>query len=119
MLLSVPDPEAGTITMWAGLVTGVPPGWAICDGTNGTPDLREKFIRCNGALFAVGQEGGSVSHTHGLQYDAHEHTTASGMGITAGAHLSNTTGQAIGTLLTDAASNIPPAYRLAYIMRLP
>jgi microcystin-dependent protein len=34
----------GGIIMWSGLVTAVPDGWALCDGLNGTPDLRGRFI---------------------------------------------------------------------------
>ena len=34
----------GMITMWSGTITDIPKGWALCDGTNGTPDLRGKFI---------------------------------------------------------------------------
>lgn len=34
----------GTIVMWYGSPTSIPQGWAICDGTNGTPDLRDRFI---------------------------------------------------------------------------
>lgn len=32
------------IVFWAGSLGAVPSGWAICDGTAGTPDLRDKFI---------------------------------------------------------------------------
>lgn len=35
---------AGGIIMWSGSPTAIPTGWALCDGTNGTPDLRERFI---------------------------------------------------------------------------
>lgn len=34
----------GTIVMWSGSITSIPSGWILCDGTNGTPDLRDKFI---------------------------------------------------------------------------
>jgi microcystin-dependent protein len=35
----------GTIIMWSGATkTSIPTGWAVCDGLNGTPDLRGKFI---------------------------------------------------------------------------
>jgi hypothetical protein len=34
----------GCIVMWSGSVATVPSGWRICDGTNGTPDLRDKFV---------------------------------------------------------------------------
>lgn len=34
----------GFIGMWAGTIATIPSGWALCDGTNGTPDLRSRFI---------------------------------------------------------------------------
>jgi hypothetical protein len=35
--------------MFSGLAADIPDGWAICDGTNGTPDLRGRFIRMTSA----------------------------------------------------------------------
>ena len=60
---------AGIITMWYGAVLAVPAGWNLCDGTNGTPDLRNRFIVGAGTTYAVGNTGGAadaplVSHTH-------------------------------------------------------
>jgi hypothetical protein len=54
---------AGVICMWSGALANVPSGWALCDGNNGTPDLREKFIKgwTNGV--APGGTGGSTSYT--------------------------------------------------------
>jgi len=34
----------GAIIMWHGLVSAIPAGWALCNGTNSTPDLTGKFI---------------------------------------------------------------------------
>ena len=34
----------GTIVMWSGSISNIPNGWAICDGTSNTPDLRGKFV---------------------------------------------------------------------------
>ncbi len=39
----------GGIIMWSGAINDIPVGWALCDGSNGTPDLRDRFI--------VGAEG--------------------------------------------------------------
>jgi microcystin-dependent protein len=33
----------GAILMWSGAANAIPPGWQLCDGTNGTPDLRSRF----------------------------------------------------------------------------
>lgn len=45
------DPGSGTallptgiITMWSGNIASIPSGWLLCDGTNGTPDLTDKFV---------------------------------------------------------------------------
>lgn len=35
---------SGVILMWSGPVATIPSGWNLCDGTSGTPDLRDKFI---------------------------------------------------------------------------
>ena len=35
---------AGCILMWSGALDAIPESWALCDGTNGTPNLLDKFI---------------------------------------------------------------------------
>lgn len=35
---------SGVVVTWPGLSVDIPRGWAICDGTNGTPDIRGRFI---------------------------------------------------------------------------
>ena len=70
---------AGMIMMWSGTIATIPSGWALCDGTNSTPDLRNKFIIGANAddsgaaktnvTGSATQSGGSkdaivVSHTH-------------------------------------------------------
>ena len=42
----------GGVIMWSGSVANIPTGWALCDGTNGTPDLRNNFV------IGAGQDGG-------------------------------------------------------------
>lgn len=55
---------AGVIVMWGGLLANIPAGWVLCNGQNGTPDLRDRFIRgaANGAN--PGSTGGSINHSH-------------------------------------------------------
>ena len=60
---------SGLIAIWSGATGAIPSGWLLCDGTNGTPDLRNSFVLGAGNSYAVGQTGGSkdaivVSHTH-------------------------------------------------------
>lgn len=35
---------AGVITMWSGTIATIPSGWLLCNGSSGTPDLRNRFI---------------------------------------------------------------------------
>lgn len=65
---------AGMIVHWYGLAASCPAGWAICDGTNGTPDLRDRFIVGAGNTYALSNSGGSTSQT--VTVDAHVLTTA-------------------------------------------
>jgi hypothetical protein len=70
---------AGMIMMWSGSIATVPTGWVLCDGSNSTPDLRNKFVIGANAddsgtaktsvTGSATQSGGSkdainVSHTH-------------------------------------------------------
>jgi microcystin-dependent protein len=53
----------GAILMWSGAENALPPGWALCNGENGTPDLRDRFIVGSGANYAVGSTGGANTVT--------------------------------------------------------
>ena len=53
----------GAIIMWSGAVVDIPNSWAICDGSNGTPDLRDRFIVGAGRDYGVGETGGQDSVT--------------------------------------------------------
>lgn len=53
------DIPSGVIVMWAGAVNNIPVGWAFCDGTNGTPDLRNRFIIAGGGAVNPNTTGGS------------------------------------------------------------
>jgi microcystin-dependent protein len=60
---------AGVIVLWSGSIGSIPSGWVLCNGSNGTPDLRNRFIVGAGSTYAVDATGGSadaivVSHTH-------------------------------------------------------
>jgi len=59
----------GMILLWSGSIGSIPTGYLLCDGTNSTPDLRDRFIIGAGSSYSVNQTGGSadaivVSHTH-------------------------------------------------------
>lgn len=54
----------GGIIAWMGAAASIPAGWQICDGTNGTTDLRGAFIYGAAADGDVGDAGGAATHTH-------------------------------------------------------
>jgi len=105
----------GVITAWAGAIGGVPHGWFLCDGTNGTPDLRDKFLVSDGPNFSVGDEGGSETHIHPFTSDEHQHSIQVALGINAGGSASNLTRYAVATGTTDPSSSLPKYWALAYI----
>lgn len=56
---------SGVVVMFNGQANQIPSGWAICDGTKGTPDLRGRFIRMISANEAVGAKNNSDLETNG------------------------------------------------------
>jgi microcystin-dependent protein len=74
----------GGIIMWSGTIANIPTGWALCNGSNGTPDLRNRFIVAAGtdtanvwgfnvttgtqtftnsqSYVGIGSTGGSIAH---------------------------------------------------------
>lgn len=65
----------GCIVMWSGAVDSIPSGWALCNGSNGTPDLRNRFIVGAGSTYKVGATGGSNTVTlTAAQMPAHTHS---------------------------------------------
>jgi hypothetical protein len=60
---------AGGILLWSGSIGSIPAGYVLCNGSNGTPDLRDRFVVGAGSTYSVDGTGGSanaivVSHTH-------------------------------------------------------
>jgi microcystin-dependent protein len=80
-LSSIQFPK-GIIVIWNGLPTNVPSGWALCDGNNGTPNLKNKFVlgvdqNSNNRIYrTVGEGAGSETTSFTLtmnQMPPHNH----------------------------------------------
>jgi len=141
-----PIPSGGII-LWSGSIGSIPAGWVLCNGSNGTPDLRDRFVIGAGSNYAVDATGGSadaivVSHTHTatstvtdpghlhgiafsstLLYEAGggNPNTAFG-GAVNRSTASATTGITVATTNASAGTsgtnaNLPPYYALCYIMK--
>jgi hypothetical protein len=136
---------SGLIAIWSGSLGSIPSGWVLCNGSNGTPDLRNSFILGAGSTYAVGTVGGSadaivVSHTHtatstvtdpghrhGSDFTGDSSVGGAGTGNQlAGntAHLMTTATTGITVATSNASTgvsgtnaNLPPYYALAFIMK--
>lgn len=53
----------GTILMWSGSIASIPTGWALCNGSNSTPNLTDIFVIGAGNAYGVGNAGGSTTIT--------------------------------------------------------
>jgi hypothetical protein len=135
---------SGGIIIWSGSASAIPTGWVLCNGSNSTPDLRDRFVVGAGSTYAVGDTGGSanaivVSHTHTatstVTDPGHNHTytrynSLTGVGganpLWADTSTQNTgtayTGITVSTTNASTGSsgtnaNLPPYYALCYIMK--
>jgi len=138
--------KTGMILLWSGSIASIPTGWALCNGTAGTPNLMDKFVVGAGSSYAVGSTGGSSTHSHTVsvsgtaltvgQLPSHNHGPAIGATgfVTLGTGAGNTSGGSVignspvtgstgngETHTHSASSNVvdtrPPYYALAYIRK--
>ena len=146
-----PEPQliidTGLIVEWYGLSSVIPEGWALCDGANGTPNLRDKFIVGGGDTYAIGATGGSANaivpshshtasntntvgnHTHGYrigrssinssgnEYSGRSTRNDGSFNVTSGGGHSHSS--TVSTVGTSATNaNLPPYYGLFYIIKV-
>jgi hypothetical protein len=124
--------ETGIICMWSGTLATIPTGWLLCDGTNSTPDLRDKFIRGTPNATDPGGTGGANTHNHTVDIWANDKTgTILTEGVTNRTHIrdssnnsdwvSTAAGVNIGSKgkreTTTTSNNIPEYYALAFLMK--
>lgn len=134
----------GGIIMWSGAT--VPNGWQLCNGNNGTPDLRNRFIVGSGSTYSIGNKGGANSvtltqaqtplraHTHTVTdffdsdaavagasnapHAASGNKEAGGDGGASRMQITQTTSNPVGSFPVSAHENRPPYFALAFIMRV-
>ena len=59
----------GTILAYVGDFGKIPRGWAVCDGTGGTPDLRDKFLEGSGTFNVKSSIGAGLPNIMGEVYE--------------------------------------------------
>lgn len=109
----------GIIVLWYGSIASIPSNWQLCDGTNGTPDLRDNFVVGAGSSYSVDDTGGAQTHRHSFSGTTGNGGNSRNAGTdTAGSvdsrfdHTHSYSGN------TNYISNLPPYYALAYIQRI-
>lgn len=111
--------DVGLIGVWSGSIASIPTGWQLCDGTNGTPNLEDKFVVGAGSSYSVDDTGGTTSHSHSYSGNTgnganQTDTNIDGSGIYDSRfdHTHSVSGTTGGT------NHLPPYYALAFIMRV-
>ncbi|CAB4166331.1 hypothetical protein UFOVP847_23 [uncultured Caudovirales phage] len=84
---------SGGIIIWSGSSASIPSGWYLCNGANGTPDLRDRFVVGAGTTYAVGATGGQNAIT---TVPAHDHGVGNLANSSNGAHTHTGTTASVG-----------------------
>lgn len=110
--------RAGMIFMWSGSLISLPPDYVLCDGQNGTPDMRDRFLELAGNE-PTSAEGNDTLEAK-ITLDRKEHNHYGGLVKSKGRG---------GTLHYDSEYHdhkstetrpfTPPHYALAFIMLAP
>jgi hypothetical protein len=79
---------SGMIVLWSGATDAIPTGWVLCNGSNSTPDLRNRFVVGAGDTYSVNATGGSADAT----LVSHTHSATSSVSDSGHAHAINLTG---------------------------
>jgi len=113
----------GLICLWYGAIVDIPPGWAHCDGTQGTPDLRNRFVMGASVLYVPGHTGGDFEHNHTFTATVHAHGAGMDVDVDPGLgakawNFYAASGGAQSTGTTNNKWEVPPYHALAYIMKL-
>lgn len=113
---------SGVIVMWSGTIASIPTGWVLCDGSNSTPDLRNRFIVAadaddSGVAKSTITGSALQSHDTGVM-PAHTHSVTvlsggSGLGNGGNSNCSTSTTGSTGT----GTKVIAVFYALAFIMK--
>lgn len=117
----------GSILPWYGNLNSIPSGFSLCNGQNGTPDLRDRFLVGAGSSYSLGATGGEAKHTltiavmpsHNHKVIGYsEHSPGTGKAGEIGSKSDGSYFFTENTGGNQPHENRPPYYALYYIMKL-
>ena len=100
----------GGIIIWSGATTAIPTNWHLCDGTTGTPDLRDKFVIGAGNNYAVAASGGSSSFSGNTSTDGTHTHQSTGSSTSSSTSTSTSTATPSGTASSSSSSSTDGAH---------
>ena len=126
----------GSIIIWSGTVASIPTGWQFCDGSNGTPDLRDRFVvgarqdsggiavtGVSGVLTKIGGEAKHTltiaempAHTHSYRWWSAWYFSGSTELAAKGSYNDNAQTSSVGG--GQPHNILPPYYALCFIMKI-
>lgn len=118
MLPRVLSEEHGLIFGWTGNPLFLPDGYVLCDGSNGTPDMRDRFVVGALDVYSVGEKNGVSVHVHSFTTDPHDHTRSPGPDLQAGPSVNQEPRDNTDAGTTDPADGTPPFYAMCFLMKL-
>lgn len=114
----LPDMIKHGIIIWPLAIGDIPAGYHLCDGTEGTIDMRNFTIVGAGDTYAVGATGGSLTHTHTVDQAAHSHVVNEGTDIGSGTGFSDQCDSADPTISCTTDNHQDPFKAFAFIQKL-
>lgn len=121
----------GAVIMWAGTAETIPEGFHICDGTDGTIDLRNRFVLGAGAKYTPGATGGveevtltveqMPSHEHSLSQQPITGASSTVKGYARGNDIGVLSSQMLRAVAVGGGQshpNMPPYYALYFIQKI-
>ena len=122
---------SGIILLWSGTIATIPSGWYLCNGSNGTPNLTDRFVihadydSGGSGTIEQGTSGGSRTITSAnLPPHTHTYTKSNQAGASTADGVSGSPHRDSGNVTTNTSNGgfanddfLPKYYALAYIMK--
>jgi hypothetical protein len=123
----------GVIWLWSGSIDTIPDGWALCNGENGTPDLRGRFVlgvnpnakaNTNFMINELNAKGGNekalLKHKHTIGGGKSSYYVGGGgdWKVGGGNFYVNLNGDQMDEAGNVTDNTLPPYYSLSYIMKI-